>query len=163
MLVCTAAWIVSPCFTNQSLLRPPLPEKLSRTITLTGPDLNPTELLWQKMKVNVAAHHPNTENGLFSAIKKDWVEETSAEACKKLAKSMQYRIRAILAVREKNDKILTKHYDLTCYIATGMLYNNFLYVFCACNIVKLINCYIYYIIDVLLRWIQTFEHDCRLS
>ena len=59
-------------------------------------DLNPIENLWVTMKRKVAEHNPNSFENLKMIIKEVWVQEVSTEDCRKLARSMPDRIRAVL-------------------------------------------------------------------
>ena len=59
-------------------------------------DLNPIENLWVMLKRKVASHNPTSFEDLKKVIKEVWVQEVSADDCRKLARSMPDRIRAVL-------------------------------------------------------------------
>jgi len=65
----------------------------------SSPDLNPIENMWVLMKQKVAQMNPTSETALTDAIKKIWVMDISQDYCKKLAKSMPARIKAVLAAK----------------------------------------------------------------
>lgn len=65
----------------------------------SSPDLNPIENLWIQMKRKVAAANPTSASHLKEIIKRVWINETSVETCKHLARSMPRRIADVLAAK----------------------------------------------------------------
>jgi transposase len=70
----------------------------------SSPDLNPIENLWTVMKRRVAAHNPTSLDNLKEVVKKVWVQETSLDYCRTLARSMPSRIAAVLAANGHHTK-----------------------------------------------------------
>ena len=61
-----------------------------------SPDLNVIENCWSIMKTKVSLHRPSSEKDLLHILKTVWVTEISPEYCRKLVRSMPYRIQAVL-------------------------------------------------------------------
>lgn len=74
----------------------------SHDVQVIGPwpgssaDLNPIENLWVTMKRKVAERNSTSFASLKEAIKEVWTREIPKEECRKLARSMPDRIRAVI-------------------------------------------------------------------
>jgi hypothetical protein len=44
-------------------------------------DINPIEMVWNRMKRNIARSEPKTKNELLHCIQKFWIEEMTTEQC----------------------------------------------------------------------------------
>ncbi|CAF5145976.1 unnamed protein product, partial [Rotaria sp. Silwood1] len=60
-----------------------------------SPDLNPIEHVWSMMGKKMKSHHPSNKDELWDILQQEWYT-ISPEVCKKLARSMMARVKAVI-------------------------------------------------------------------